>query len=56
VKHATLHLASREVGRLKFGRLGVPLFAQRSSVKVTVADAQHRETWVASYPVVFALG
>ena len=35
---------------------GKILFAQREQLKIEVADSQHREIWVRSYPIIFALG
>lgn len=45
--HATVRLGDL-VGKI--------LFAQRETLKVAVADTQHRETWVRTYPVIFSLG
>ncbi len=36
--------------------VGKILFAQREQLKIEVADSQNRETWVRSYPIIFALG
>jgi hypothetical protein len=36
--------------------VGNILFAQREQLKVEVADSEHRETWVRTYPIIFALG
>ena len=35
---------------------GKILFAQREQLKIEVADSQHREIWVRTYPIIFALG
>jgi hypothetical protein len=44
---ATVHLGDL-VGKI--------LFAQREQLKVEVADAAHRESWVRTYPIIFTLG
>ena len=36
--------------------VGKILFAQREQLKIEVADSAHSETWVHSYPIIFALG
>jgi len=38
------------------GFVGKIAFAQRQLLTVRLSDARHREVWVRSYPIIFALG
>jgi hypothetical protein len=48
-------LGSNQAASLTFGNLGNMAYAQRQTLKLTIADAQRREVWVRTYPVIFAL-
>ena len=56
--HAVIHhVKPRTAVTVRLGNLaGKILFAQREALKVTVTDAQRRETWIRSYPIIFSLG
>jgi hypothetical protein len=57
VRHQTITLQPHAGGTVRLGNLvGKILFAQREQLKVEVADAAHRESWVRTYPIIFALG
>jgi hypothetical protein len=56
VKSKTVVFASNQTQSVRFGKLGQVAFAVRETLKVSVADPQTHELWVARYPVIFALG
>lgn len=55
VRTKSLSLGPNQAVSLTFGNLGTMAYAQRETLKLTVADAQRREMWVRTYPVIFAL-
>jgi hypothetical protein len=57
VRRTTITLQPRAGATVRVGDLvGKILFAQRQTLKVEVADPAHRESWVRTYPIIFALG
>ena len=57
VRRQTITLRPHTGATVRLGNLvGKILFAQREQLKVEVADAAHRESWVRTYPIIFALG
>ena len=57
VRRQTVTLEPHAGGNVRLGNLvDKILFAQREQLKVEVADAAHRESWVRTYPIIFALG
>jgi hypothetical protein len=57
LRRETITLLPHAGATVRLGDLGGKiLFAQRQQLKVEVADTEHRETWVRTYPIIFALG
>ena len=56
IRTRTIALAAKQPASLEFGQLGRIAFAQRETLKLSVADPQTNEVWVANYPVIFSLG
>ena len=57
VRRQTITVQPHAGATVRLGDLaGKILFAQREQLKIEVADNAHRETWVRTYPIIFALG
>ena len=57
VRRQTITVEPHAGATVRLGDLvGKILFAQREQLKIEVADNAHRETWVRTYPIIFALG
>ena len=56
VRSKTVWLGATRSGAVKLGPFMPILFAQRSRLKVSVADPRTREVWTTAYPVIFSLG
>jgi hypothetical protein len=57
LRRQTITLQPHAGATVRLGNLvGKILFAQREQLKVEVADTEHREIWVRTYPIIFALG
>ena len=57
LRRETIALQPHAGATVRVGDLvGKILFAQREQLKVEVADSEHRETWVRTYPIIFSLG
>jgi hypothetical protein len=57
LRRDTITLLPSAAATVRLGDLvGKILFAQREQLKVEVADAAHRESWVRTYPIIFTLG
>ncbi|HEY7397845.1 MAG TPA: hypothetical protein VH538_06055, partial [Gaiellaceae bacterium] len=52
----TVWLRADRLATVKVGPFRQVLFAVPSRVKVSVVDRASRQTWTASYPVIFSLG
>jgi hypothetical protein len=55
VKTRAIALASNQTASVTFGKLGRIAFAQRETLKLSVADPQTHEVWVTTYSVIFTL-
>jgi hypothetical protein len=55
VKTKAIALGANRTVPVTFRNLGPIAFAQRETLKITVADRRTREQWVTIYPVIFSL-
>jgi hypothetical protein len=55
-KTKAVALGANQMASVTFGKLGPIAFAQRETLKLTIADARTREQWNIHYPVIFSLG
>lgn len=56
VKKKTVWLRGNRPATVKIGPFTPVLFADPQRLKLSIADARHRENWTAVYPVIFSLG
>jgi hypothetical protein len=51
----TVSLAANRIVSVTFGRLGPVPFAQRTTMKLVIADARTHEQWNLTYPMIFTV-